>query len=150
VIFIIGYGNPLRGDDVIGQRIAQLMKYRFAGKGVQVKTSYQLTPELVEPISHAQQVFFIDARLGETPGLVMQESVKPETDAGAFTHNVSPATLLDAASELYGATPLGILISIVGASFDYGSELSPQIEHMLPVLTDQVEEIIRTHSGIAI
>jgi hydrogenase maturation protease len=150
VILIIGYGNPLRGDDAVGQRIAEIMEYRLADEGVQVKIVYQLTPELVEPISRVQTVVFIDARVGETPGLVTQESVKPETDAGAFTHNVSPVTLLGAADELYGVIPTGVLISIVGATFDYSCQLSPQLTRMLSTIADQVEAIIRTYFGVTI
>lgn len=150
MILIVGYGNPLRGDDAVGQQMALVMEQRLKGEEIQVMTAYQLTPELVEPVRHARLVIFIDARVGETPGMIIQETVEPETGAGAFTHNVSPVILLGAAHELYGATPVGILISIVGATFDYSSELSPQLNRMLPILTDQVEEIIKTYSGVAI
>ncbi len=150
MIFIIGYGNPLRSDDAIGQQMALLMEQRLQGEDIQVKTAYQLTPELVEPISHAQLVIFIDARIGAIPGIVIWESIEPEITIGAFTHHVSPAALLSAAHELYGAKPKGILISIAGAVFDYGSELSPQLNRVLPGLADQIEAIIRTQTGISI
>jgi hydrogenase maturation protease len=145
VILIIGYGNPLRSDDAIGQRIAQMMERRLKGETIEVITAYQLTPELVEPIRDAQRVIFVDARVGEKPGTVMQESVIPETGAGAFTHNVSPGTLLGAAGELYGMTPAGILISIVGVCFDYGSDLSPELNRVLPDIADRVEAMIKTN-----
>jgi hydrogenase maturation protease len=141
VILIIGYGNPLRGDDAIGQKIAHMMEERL--QGIQVITAYQLTPELAEVISQAQFVIFIDAGVGKTPGTLSQEVVKIGTDAGAFTHNVTPETLLSAAETLYGATTAGLLISIAGASLDYGVELSPQIDRILPELADRVEEIIK-------
>ncbi len=141
MILIIGYGNPLRSDDAIGQRIAEMMEQRL--NDVQVQVVYQLTPELVESVRHAEWVFFIDARVGETLGKIIQEAVEPQAGAGAFTHNVSPATLLGAVQEFYGMTPRGILISIVGASFDYGSQLSPKLNHLLRSLADQVESIIQ-------
>jgi hydrogenase maturation protease len=147
VILIVGYGNPLRSDDAVGQRMALILEQRLKAEEIQVMTAYQLTPELVEPIRHVRLVIFIDARVGKTPGTINWQTVAPETGAGAFTHNVSPAILLGAANALYGVTPVGILISIVGATFDYSSELSPELNRMLPILTDQVEEIIRAHSG---
>ncbi|MEP7293735.1 MAG: hydrogenase maturation protease, partial [Chloroflexota bacterium] len=67
MILIIGYGNPLRSDDAIGQRIAEMMEKRLKLEAVQVITAYQLTPELVEPIRDAQLVVFIDARVGQRP-----------------------------------------------------------------------------------
>lgn len=141
MILVIGYGNPLRGDDAIGQKIAQIMAERL--QDILVKTVHQLTPELVADISQAQLVIFIDARIGETPGTLTQEVVKSEADTGAFTHNVTPDALLRAAQTLYDAAPLGLLISITGGSFDYSFELSPQLERILLELTDRVEEIIR-------
>lgn len=142
MILIIGYGNPLRTDDAIGQRIAHLMAQRFNSAAVEVQTVYQLTPELVEPIRRANLVIFIDARVGDTPAVMFQETVEPETGTGAFTHHVSPGALLGAAQALYGAQPKGILLSIVGASFDFGGELSPELDHALYGLADQAEAVI--------
>jgi len=150
LIAIIGYGNPLRSDDSIGQRLAEMMSSRMSGEAVQVTTAYQLTPELVEPISNAQLVVFIDARVGDTAGDMLTERVEPLTGTGAFTHNVSPGILLGAAHELYGAEPAGILVSIVGADFDYGSDLSPQLSQQLPDLANQVEAVIKANIRVAI
>lgn len=150
MITIIGYGNPLRSDDAIGQRLAQIMEQRLKPEAIEVMTAYQLTPELVEPIRHAQLVIFIDARVGKTPGKIVWEDVEPEAGGGAFTHHVSPGTLLGAVDALYGAKPAGILISIVGADFDYGSDLSQQLNRMLPELAEQVEAIIQTNMRVAI
>jgi hydrogenase maturation protease len=151
MILVIGYGNPLRSDDGIGQRIATLMEQRLKHESLRVLTAYQLTPELVAPIREAQLVIFIDARVGSQAGIVLSEVVEPQTTVnGAFTHNVSPGILLGAAFELYGVKPSGVLISIVGADFDYGSELSEQMNRLLPEIADQVESIIKTNMQVAI
>ena len=142
MILILGYGNPLRSDDAVGQQIARAL--RFGRGDVEVLTAYQLTPELAEPISRARRVVFIDARVGETPGALFHELVSPQPGAGAFTHNVTPASLLGAANELYGAHPAGLLISVVGADFDYGAELSPLLSRALPGIADQVQAIIES------
>ena len=150
MMLIIGYGNPLRSDDAIGQRLAQLMEERLKPEAIQVISAYQLTPELVEPIRDAEMVIFIDARVGQRPGKVIWENVAPEMSTGAFTHHVSPGTLLGAADELYAFKPEGILISIVGADFEYGSELSSHLNGMLPEIIDQVEAIIKTNMSVFI
>jgi hydrogenase maturation protease len=147
-MLIIGYGNPLRTDDAIGQRMAQIMAQRIDDDRLRMITAYQLTPELMEPISQARFVVFIDARVGSIPGEVLWENVEPETGGGAFTHHVSPGTLLGAAQDLYGAAPTGILISIVGADFEYGSELSAAFNKMLPDLAERVESIIKTKISV--
>jgi hydrogenase maturation protease len=148
VIFIIGYGNPLRTDDGIGACIAESLEERLDGAAVCVHTAYQLTPEWVEPIRRAALIVFIDARVGDRPGTLIQEVVEPAACAGAFTHHVSPATLLGAAQGLYGVTPKGILISITGANFDFGSGLSSQLSESLISLANQVEAIIRANPDL--
>jgi hydrogenase maturation protease len=139
---VIGYGNPLRSDDGLGQYLAQRI-----GRGSQVMTHTQLIPELAEPISRVERVIFIDAGMGATPGDVTYASVVPLPLTGAFTHNVTPASLLAAAQELYGAAPGAILITVTGASFDYGCAFSPPIHAQLPQVVNRVEAIIAAFSG---
>lgn len=145
MMLIIGYGNPLRTDDAIGQCIARLMEDRLKYETLHVITAYQLTPELVQPIRDAQLVIFIDARVGAVPGKIIWENVEPHFSASVFTHNVSPSTLLGAAQELYGVKPAAILISIIGANFEFGSDLSSDLNRMLPKIADQIEAIIQTN-----
>ena len=144
MILIVGYGNPLRSDDAIGQQVAQTLKERLTRSDVQIQIVYQLTPELVESVSQARTVVFIDARVDGEPGEVISETIEVQPASGAFTHNVTPASLLAAAHELYGALPTGLLISIVGASFEYGTQLSALLNQRLPSITDQVETIIES------
>lgn len=150
MILIIGYGNPLRSDDAIGHHVAQAMQGRLRHTRLQVHTTYQLVPELVSLISSARLVVFIDARIGDTPGEVFSQLVIPEAAAGALTHHVNPASLLAASAELYSSTPSAILISITGADFDYGAELSPELQQKLPTIADQVKAIIESsrHVGV--
>lgn len=146
MILIIGYGNPLRSDDAIGQQLALALQTRLPHLPLQVQICYQLVPELVSLISEMQQVVFIDARIDGTPGDLFHHTVTPDTAAGAFTHHVTPGSLLAAAHELYGEAPSGILISITGASFGYGSELSPELQRKLSALTAQVKTIIESNA----
>ncbi len=148
MILIIGYGNPLRSDDSIGQHVAQAMQQLLQYTRLQVHITYQLVPELVSLISRAEIVVFIDAQIGSSPGEVIHQIVAPEASIGSLTHHVSPATLLSAAWELYGKAPRGILISITGADFDYGCELSVQLRQKLPTIADQVKAIIESSAKV--
>jgi hydrogenase maturation protease len=148
MILIIGYGNPLRSDDAIGQHVARVMQQRLRHTKLQVHTTYQLVPELASLISSAEIVVFIDALMGGTPGEVLHEVVAPTEGVGSLTHHVTPGSLLAAASELYGKAPRGILISIVGEAFHYGSELSPELQHRLPTIAEQVKAIIESSEQV--
>jgi hydrogenase maturation protease len=150
MILIIGYGNPLRSDDAIGQHIAQAMQQRLRHTRLQVHTTYQLVPELANLISTAELVIFIDAQMGGTPGEVLPQIIAPAWSVGSLTHHVTPGGLLAASCELYGKTPRGILISIVGAAFHFGCELSPELQQMLPTITDQVKAIIESSAQVRV
>jgi len=64
---VIGIGNPLRGDDGIGWRLAALLPARA---GLAVRCSQQLTPELAEELAAVERVLFLDAWLGsDGPGV---------------------------------------------------------------------------------
>jgi hydrogenase maturation protease len=132
---IIGYGSPLRSDDALGGLIAAALGGLSLG---------QLTPELAEPISRADLVVFIDACYGEIAGAIHCEQIEPQSIT-RFTHTSSPTALLSFAKILYGFAPPATLISITGASFDYGDELSPQIQPLLPHIIQQVQAIIQNH-----
>jgi hydrogenase maturation protease len=136
---LIGYGNPLRCDDGLGQYLAEILVGYW-----NVITHMQLTPELAEPISRAERVVFLDADAGERPGKVTCKPVGAMPAAGAFTHNVTPASLLAAAQELYGAAPQALLITITGASFEYSDTFSPQINALLPEIVRTVDECVMT------
>lgn len=134
-VLVIGFGNPLRGDDGLGWVAAE----RLLGheEALEVLAVHQLTPELAEPVSRADLVIFIDARQDGTPGEVSLEAVLPEPPA-AFWHHVTPGILLGSAQTLYGRSPEAVLFSITGEEFGYREGLSPVVEAALPELLDRV------------
>ncbi len=134
---MIGYGNPLRADDGLGPILAEVL-----GEGWEIITSTQLLPELAEPISRAKRVVFLDASVGDIPGDVTCTVIQPQAAEGAFTHNVTPASLLAASLALYETAPKAILIGVTGASFEYSTELSPAIAALLPDIITTARRMI--------
>jgi len=124
-ILIIGYGNPLRGDDAVGYLAAQ----RLDGFAL-----HQLTPELMEPISRAAAVIFIDAKTGGKPGAIEERTLNPLTASAAFTHHVTPKAPLAGARKLYGRCPPATLITISGSDFEIGRPLSAPVRRALETL----------------
>jgi len=114
---VIGYGNPLLGDDGAGPFVARQL-------GAGAIACHQLTPELVEPISRARRVVFVDAHAGVPAGQIAIRPVQPRPSAGI--HRFDPETLLAWSQQLYGRAPEGILIGIGAESFDLGEGLSPR------------------------
>jgi hydrogenase maturation protease len=129
-VLVIGYGNPLRGDDGFGYRAAERIPGAIA--------VHQLTPELMDPISQADRVVFLDATAGGVPGEIRRRRVEPSTSGGAFTHHSTPEGLLAGAKALYGCAPEAILITVCGARFDLSQTLSPEVESALQQILSEL------------
>ena len=142
MILVIGYGNPLRSDDGVGQYIARHFDGRLYGEDVQVFIYHQLTPELVSPISQADAVIFVDASQAGQPGEINCLEITAEATRGTFTHYCTPAGLLNGAADLYGAHTRGFIVSVSGYSFEYGETLSPQLEAVVPDVLNSLYQLI--------
>ena len=150
-VLIIGYGNPLRGDDGVGWRVVEeIQGWKAKGRGqkgdvgsVEAVAYHQLMPELAEVISRVDRVIFVDAAVGDSPGAIGAQvvtAVAPQP--GAFTHHVDPAGLLAYAELLYGRAPTAYLVTINADQMGYEETLSPTIEAALPDLLTQIEQLI--------
>lgn len=127
---VLGWGSLLHGDDGAGPRVVEAVA-QLAGKRVDCLAELQLLPEFAPRIALAAAVVFIDATAGDRPGLTSWEALSPRSSATAnetaLSHEVSPQLLLDLAAALYGRAPPAALITLSGACFALGDELSPQL-----------------------
>jgi hydrogenase maturation protease len=103
---VIGYGNPLRQDDGLGWRAAEILEAR----GIEVLSCHQLTPELAAQIAHCELVVFLDAAADLEPGAIRCTEVSAEA-VGAWTHDFTPGQLLSFTASAFGCVPRAILIA---------------------------------------
>jgi hydrogenase maturation protease len=137
---IIGFGNQLRGDDGAGFLVAELLMDKLQGPEIEILTRHQLTPELMEPISRAAHVVFIDASVSGRAGKVHKIPLRPAPACARFTHHVTPESLLAGAQSLYGHTPEATLYRIPGRFFEAGQELSPSVRRAVNELVATLEK----------
>ena len=138
-VLILGYGNPLRGDDGFGPALAQRLQGALHGNdAIEIIASHQLALEYAEPLSRAERVVFMDARDGDTPGEIFFEKLPNAADVPAqgaparFTHHLSPQTLLAYTQSLYGARPSeAFLLSVCGKNFGYSETLTTAVADAL-------------------
>ncbi len=144
-VLVIGYGNPLRGDDGVGCVIAEELAKRICDpeSRVQVVACHQLNPELAEPIAETRAVIFIDASVDLKPGEVRVSSVAPDRfSPAAFAHSMKPSALLATASELFGQAPPAKTVGIGASSFEIGMNLTPAVQGAVRVAVAAVEKEI--------
>jgi hydrogenase maturation protease len=137
---VIGYGNPLRGDDALGLEIANGLAASSRNRSFEVLALHQLAPELSELISEVGLVVFIDSSYIGRPGSWACEVVEPDaTSLYTLGHHLTPGGLLAYTQALFNTSPRALLVSVAGESFDFGQELSPTVANVLPV----VEQLVR-------
>jgi hydrogenase maturation protease len=146
-VLILGYGNPLRGDDGVGWHAAELLLERSVELDAEVTSCHQLMPELAEPVSRAERVIFIDARIGQPPGRVeVSEVAVRASEYPTFSHHLDPATLVALAQGLFGRAPQAWILTVTGESFAHTDRLSASVRSSLPELIRQVETLASRRS----
>lgn len=142
-VLVVGYGNPLRGDDGLGWQAAQQLTTLPWQRDVDVVACHQLTPELSEPVSQAALVIFIDAAQDGLPGLMTERWIVPDAvGPAAFSHHLTPARLLACALALYGTCPAAVMLSVAGADFGPSEALSPAVQPVLPRVVARVRALV--------
>jgi len=122
---IICFGNPLRGDDAVGWRVAERLP--AADVGARVVACHALTPEFAPAIAAAEVVIFVEACAAGTPGEVRCSRIQPAHRRVPPRHGETPASLLTLASARYCGRPAAYVITITAGQFGIGMPLSPAV-----------------------
>ena len=141
-ILIVGYGNPMRGDDGLGWTVAAELFRKNKSPDFEILPCHQLTPELASNMQAVEVVIFVDCAREGVPGEFRWIEVQPEVDSSAFTHDLTPAGLLSLTCELFGVCPRTYLLSICGARFGAGDALSPEVVRSLPQLKEALRQLM--------
>lgn len=141
---IIGYGNVSRRDDGVALHILRRLRARLglppddliepgesAGAALAMVCVHQLVPELAETLISYDTVVFVDAHVkGAGWDPLHWQEVEPAYRSGMVSHHLKPAALLALNRSLYGRSPTGYLLSVLGHDFDFGEELSPETNEL--------------------
>jgi hydrogenase maturation protease len=122
-LLVIGYGNPLRGDDGAGPEAARRVE-RLGLPGVIVIECHQLLPEHAEALSRVARAVFVDAHQELSDGGIEVTPVKPAENPQIGSHASDPASLLALSKALYGHAPEASLIAIPTRDFELREGLS--------------------------
>jgi hydrogenase maturation protease len=142
-VLVVGYGNPLRGDDGIGWHAASLLATDPRLAGARVLTHHQLVPELAADVSRASLVVLVDASTEGEPGSLSIRRIGPHPATPAtWSHHLDPETLAGLAETLYGAVPPIVLVSVGAGSLAEGDGLSSPLQQVLPEVVEVVAGVV--------
>ena len=120
---VIGYGNDSRNDDGAGWFVVAELRKRGL-PGVTCETAHQLEVDFAETIRDYDRVVFVDAAIPESTRAWWREDIVPGFQSHAVAHFLTPADVLGLSRTLYGRAPSGVLFSIRGHDFNFGTTLS--------------------------
>lgn len=136
---VIGYGNPLCGDDGVGWHVIAAVE-RLLPEGAAVAV-HQLTPEWAEAISEAAFVVFVDAAVGNNPGEVSCLRLEPKIGQPG-SHELTAEGLLSMAADLFGRCPPAYIITITGGSFELSESLTEPVARSVSSAAQLVLELV--------
>jgi hydrogenase maturation protease len=145
-VLVIGYGNPLRGDDGAGWAIAAQLRLLDVASKCEIRTCHQLMPELAADFGEFGAVILIDASAEQEAGTLAIRELAPVAAAGlqVFSHHVTPEALLTMCAELHGRAPRAWLLTIGGKDFGFSEEVSPELAPTISDAVRAIAQIIRT------
>jgi hydrogenase maturation protease len=136
-------GNPLRGDDAAGPRVAELLSSAALPEGVEIREHWGEAGDLMDHWPGVDLVILVDAASSDTaPGSLhsfdARQTPVPRGLLHSSTHRFGVAEAVELARVL-GRLPEQVrLYAIEGRSFALGAALSPEVEDTARRLAERI------------
>ena len=143
LILVVGYGNPLRQDDGIGQHVAKTIA-DWNLPQVEAIAVHQLTPELAEYLIRAEMAIFVDACPVATSPDVSIQPLELAESGMTSGHSCDPQSLLAMTQALYGYHPRSWWVMVPGVHFELGECFSPIADQGIKTALQQIKQFIQT------
>lgn len=145
---LIGVGNPQRGDDAVGARVAERVKLLHLPGWVAQKLSGE-GAALVEAWGGFERVVIVDAlRAARAPGSVIRiDADRERVPSGLFrysSHAFGLAEAIEIARTLDRLPARLIVFGVEGVSYEWGAVLSAPVEQAIPRVVSAIEAIARS------
>ena len=126
-ILVLAVGNPSRGDDAVGPRLAERL-LDLGLPGVEVIVDFQLQIEHALDLEGRERVIFIDACVDAEQATVVR-SLAPDGRFAHTSHALTPAQVLETYRRVVGdEPPPAWLLGIRAERFGLGEQPSAAAE----------------------
>jgi len=145
---IIGFGDPMHGDDGVSWQVASLLAASLEDHEVDIRMAMQLTPDMLEPISRADLVLFIDTAHNGHPGEWTCEEIFPGIDMREHScHEGDALQLMEFSRQIFHSRPRAVLVSIGAKFFTNSNHLSRVTEEVIPKVVRFISEMLNELSA---
>lgn len=151
---VIGFGNPLCGDDALGWVVVEQLRRHPACQHLPLITSQQLTPELAVDLAGADWVYFVDISENTGEDGVCQYPVQPATLEDGFSllgHYLAPGQLLALTRQTFKRAPKeAYVVTCSGTHFGVGEAMSPAVKALLPEFEAHLLRELRSRCALEV
>ena len=147
-VLVLGVGNPIMGDDGVGQRLLEALAARVpALEGVEFLDAGTLGLMLLPRVERCRALLALDAaQLAAAPGEVRVLEGDAFDDflktARSSVHELGLRDLVDAA-RLTGSLPRRrALVGVQPAQIGWGTSLSPAVEAAVPAAVEAARQVL--------
>jgi hydrogenase maturation protease len=140
---VIGIGNPDRGDDAAGRRVARLLR-RMLRNEVEVAEHDGEATALLARLDCAAAAYLIDACASGAPAGTVHRfdaaaAPLPQAAFGLSTHGFGLSEAVELARSLGQLPRRCVVYAIEGQSFELGAPLSPPVTQRSPTSFSALE-----------
>jgi hydrogenase maturation protease len=146
-ILVIGYGNPLRGDDAVGQVVAREVSDWYL-PNVKVLSLHQLAPELADDLAEVGTVYFIDACMDATLEQPRVTEIQPNYLTVNVSHFSSPRDLLGMTKQFYSCEPRAYTIEMPAESFELSEGLSAKARKGVKEVLEYLHKALNNNQAV--
>lgn len=129
--YVIGIGNPDRGDDGAGRAVAAYLRERVSDSATVLEHNGEVS-DLLERLEAAEAVYLVDAAAsGATPGTIHRldahDGPLPGSLFALSTHGFGPGEAVELARAMGSLPRICVIYAIEGANFEAGAPLSDAV-----------------------
>lgn len=152
-VAIVGVGNPIMGDDGVGERIVEVLHEAGLPPGVEATHAGTTAFLALEALSGADRGIVVDAVSdGDAdPGTVHRYRVVDDAFEGeppdVFMHDFSFSEAIQAGSDAYDLPSEVVVLGVEPADTSPGLGLSDPVEASLPSVVEAVSEEVGRGGG---
>lgn len=145
-ILILGIGNLLMGDEGVGVHLVKKLEKMDLPTGVECLDGGTGSFQLIREIMNSREVVLVDATIdGLPPGTIRKLTPRfsKEFPRSLTAHDLGLKDLLDAAYLLGTPPPITLFAVSIAPLQEVTTELTPQIEAILPDLKSRILKEVR-------
>ena len=143
---VIGFGNPLRGDDGIVLSLFECLQQRQLPEDVEMIDLGAPGFRLLHVLEDVERAVIVDAvRFGGDPGdaVVFTTDEARSLQSVRTTHGADVFELLELSERLEEQPDSVLVFGIEPADTSVGTDVSPRIKERIPDLADELHEVVQ-------